>query len=356
MENTDRKKPLREGFTTGSCAAAAALACCLRIRDGICPERVSITVPAGRNYCPEIIPHGDGWCGVIKDSGDDPDITNGMEVMARVELADGAGEIVFRAGEGVGTVTQDGLKVPAGEPAINPVPRQMIADAVRSVFPGRGAAVTVSIPGGREAAKKTFNPRLGIVNGLSVLGTTGIVRPMSEEALKDSLYEELHMRAVQGHRELIFTFGNQGEAAMRALFPDLPVVQVSNEIGFMLDSAAELGIGRILLGGHPGKLAKIAAGIMQTHSHTADGRREAIITHLALMGAPKELSEAVYACATTDAAIALIRRAGFDGVWNGMAKAAKTYCQARVRGEMTVDVIFTDGQGKILGRWMEADA
>ena len=169
---------------TGSCAAAAALACCLWQRDGACPNQVRITVPEGRDYVPEILPHPDGSCGVLKDSGDDPDITKGMEVVARVEILPVEGEIEFCAGEGVGTITQDGLKIPRGQAAINPVPRQMISDAVRSVYPNRAARVTISIPGGREIAKKTFNPRLGIVGGLSILGTSGVVRPMSEEALK----------------------------------------------------------------------------------------------------------------------------------------------------------------------------
>ena len=340
---------LREGFTTGSCAAAAALACCLWLRDGVCPERVSIVVPAGRTYAPEIVMHSGGVCGVIKDAGDDPDITNGMEILARVELLPGDGPIEFAAGEGVGTVTEPGLKIPVGEAAINPVPRAMIEDAVRSVFGARSARVTVSVPGGEEVARKTFNPRLGIVGGISVLGTTGIVRPMSEEALKESLYEELKMRAAQGHRDLVYTFGNQGEEAMHRLFPGLPVVQVSNEIGYMLDSAVELGMEGILLGGHPGKLAKVAAGVMQTHSHTADARREAIITQLALMGAPVSLIEAVYACKTTDAAIGVIREAGYADVWNRMAMAAQRYCALRVREALEVRIVFTDAQGGVLG-------
>ena len=343
-------KALREGFTTGSCAAAAALACCLWQRDGACPERVSIVVPEGRTYAPEIVPHEGRRCGVVKDSGDDPDITNGMEVIVSVALLEGNGPVTFRAGEGVGLVTQPGLKVPVGEPAVNPVPRRMIEEAVHSVFGPRAACVTVSIPGGEAVAKKTFNPRLGIEGGLSVLGTSGVVRPMSEEALKDSLVEELKMRVAQGHRSLIYTFGNQGEEAMRALFPELPVVQVSNEIGFMLDEALERGVERILLGGHPGKLAKVAAGVMQTHSRTADGRREAIITQLALMGAPLRLAETVYACATTDAAMAAIHEAGFDAVWDRLAEAAQRYCSLRVRGEMRVDVAFVDGRGRLLGR------
>lgn len=346
-------KNLREGFTTGSCAAAAALACCLWLRDGKCPDQVCITVPEGGQYVPSIIPHDDGSCGVIKDSGDDPDITNGIEIIAKVEIQDGDGEIKFYAGEGVGTITEDGLKISKGEAAINPVPRQMIEDAVRSVFGNRGAAVTVTIPGGQEIAKKTFNPRLGIVGGLSILGTSGVVRPMSEDALKESLYEELRMRAVQGAETIVFTFGNQGEEALKRICTGVPIVQVSNFIGFMLDSALELGVKKLIIGGHPGKLAKIAAGVMQTHSKYADGRREAIITQLALMGADVALLQRIQTCVTTDAIMVLVHDAGLDTVWNRIADAAHCYCSARVHGEISIDVIVTDTPGNEIGRYME---
>lgn len=346
-------KKLREGFTTGSCAAAAALACCLWQRDGECPEKVRITLPEGRTYAPQIIPHADGSCGVRKDSGDDPDITRGMEIVAQVQRMETDGEILFCAGEGVGTITQDGLKIPMGEPAINPVPRQMIESAVRSVFGARSARVTISIPDGAEIAKKTFNPRLGIVGGLSILGTSGVVRPMSEEALKESLYAELKMRAVQGAKTVVFTFGNQGEETMRRICPDLPIVQVSNYIGFMLDAALELGFERILLGGHPGKMAKVAAGVMQTHSQYADARREAIITQLALMGADVALLQKIQGCVTTDAIITLIREYGMDAVWDRLAQSAHNYCSLRVRREIRIDVVFTASDGSILGHYEE---
>lgn len=348
-------KSLREGFTTGSCAAAAALACCLWQRDGVCPEQVRIVVPEGRAFAPEILPHADGGCGVIKDSGDDPDVTDGMEVVARVDLLPGDGEIQFCAGEGVGTITQPGLKIPPGEPAINPVPRKMIEEAVRSVFGGRAARVTISIPGGAQTARRTFNPRLGVEGGLSVLGTSGVVRPMSAQALRDSLYEELKMRVARGRRELVFTFGNQGEEAMRALFPGMCVVQVSNELGFMLDAARELGVRRVFLGGHPGKLCKVAAGVMQTHSKCADARREAIITQLGRMGAPVALLEEVYACNTTQAAMARIHAVGWDGVWDRLAQAARAYCRARVFGEVEIAAVFVDERGNVLGRCTEEE-
>lgn len=343
---------LRNGFTTGSCAAAAALACCIRLRDGVCPSQVSLTVPAGRVYAPVIVSHADGSCGVIKDGGDDPDITSGMEVIAKVELLEGDGDVVFLGGDGVGTVTESGLKIPAGEPAINPVPRRMIEEAVRSVFARRGAKVTISVPGGVEIAKRTFNPRLGIVGGISILGTSGVVRPMSDEALRESMHVELKMRVLQGRRDLIFTFGNQGEDAMRRLFPDGCIIQISNEVGYMLDRALELGVSHIILGGHPGKLSKVAAGVMQTHSRYGDARREAIIAQLARMSAPVELIESVYACNTTDAAIKAICEAGYGGVWDMMADAARSYCDLRVRSGVRIDIIYLDARGNIIGTTM----
>ena len=343
-------KALREGFTTGSCAAAAALASCLWQRNGVCPERVRIVVPAGKTFAPEIIAHGGYTCGVIKDGGDDPDITTGSEVCARVRLLAGDGGIRFLAGDGVGTITLPGMKLPVGEAAINPVPRQMIEQAVRQVFPTRAAEVTVSIPGGVELAKKTFNPRLGVVGGLSVLGTTGVVHPMSEEALKETIRLELSIRRNQGADAIGLVFGSQGETAAAALFPGMQTVQMSNFVGFALDSAAELGFLRVILLGQPGKLVKVSGGSMQTHSQYGDGRRETLIAHLALMGAPVELLEFVHQSVTLDGCISPIYDAGFDAVWTHLADAAAAYAAARIHGEMRVDAVMLDAKGQILGR------
>lgn len=343
-------KALREGFTTGSCAAAAALASCLWQRDGACPERVGIVVPAGKTFAPEIIAHGGYTCGVIKDGGDDPDITTGSEVRARVRLMESDGGIRFLAGDGVGTITLPGMKLPVGEAAINPVPRRMIEQAVRQVFPARAAEVTVSIPGGEELAKRTFNPRLGVVGGLSVLGTTGVVRPMSEEALKETIRLELSVRKSQGAEEIGLVFGSQGETAAAALFPGMQTVQMSNFVGFALDSAAELGFLRVILLGQPGKLVKVSGGSMQTHSQYGDGRRETLIAHLALMGAPVELLEFVRQSVTLDGCISPIYDAGFDAVWTHLADAAAAYAAARIHGEMRVDAVMLDAKGQILGR------
>ena len=343
-------KALREGFTTGSCAAAAALASCLWQRDGACPERVGIVVPAGKTFAPEIIAHGGYVCGVIKDGGDDPDITTGSEVRARVRLMENDGGIRFLAGDGVGTITLPGMKLPVGEAAINPVPRRMIEQAVRQVFPARAAEVTVSIPGGEELAKRTFNPRLGVVGGLSVLGTTGVVHPMSEEALKETIRLELSVRRKQGAEEIGLVFGSQGETAAAALFPGMQAVQMSNFVGFALDCAAELGFLRVILLGQPGKLVKVSGGSMQTHSQYGDGRRETLIAHLALMGAPVELLEFVHQSVTLDGCISPIYDAGFDAVWTHLADAAAAYAAARIHGEMRVDAVMLDAKGQILGR------
>jgi len=335
---------MREGFTTGSCAAAAALASCLWRRDGECPAKVEIVLPAGRVFSPAILQREAYTCGVIKDSGDDPDITDGCEVRASVDLRDGDGEITFRAGEGVGTITLPGMKLPPGEAAINPVPRRMIAQAVRGVYPARAAQVTVSIAGGEALAKKTFNPRLGVVGGLSVLGTSGIVRPMSEEALTASIALEISVRCAMDSDRLALVFGNQGEAALQRRFPRLTPVQMSNFVGFALDEAVRQGVPRLLLAGHPGKLVKVAGGNMQTHSQYGDGRREAVISQLALMGAPPSLCQRVYACVTTSAMIPLIGESGYGGVWTRMANAAAQYCEARIRGAAKIDVLFL-GEG-----------
>ena len=341
--------PLREGFTTGSCAAACALASCLWQRDGECPERVEIAVPEGRVYAPSIHAMEPYSCAVYKDSGDDPDITNGSEVWANVQIRAENGDVIFAAGEGVGTITLPGLKLPVGEAAINPVPRQMITEAVRSVFPHNAATVTVGITGGREIAKKTFNPRLGIEGGLSILGTTGIVRPMSEEALADTIRLEMSMRRENGAKTLGLVFGSQGETALNRLMPELSCVQISNFVGFALDTAAELGFHHVVLAGQPGKLAKVAGGSMQTHSNYGDGRREPVAAHLALMGAPKELLESVMNSVTLDGVIPLIREAGYGEVWTRLCGAASMYCEARTKGALQVKTVMLDGHGNSIG-------
>ena len=235
-------KKLRLGYTTGSCAAAAAKAAALLAETGKCPARVSVATPQGEVLTLEPFCFADGSCGVVKDAGDDPDITNGVTVRASLEIGDSDGPVTFAAGRGVGTVTLAGLKVPPGEPAINPAPRKMICDALREVLGGRAVKVTVSVPEGERTARKTFNPRLGVTGGISILGTSGIVKPMNEESIWDSLTLELNTHAEAGRKLIALVFGRTGEDIFRRAWQiqGRCVVQVGNYLGYVLDEAVRL--------------------------------------------------------------------------------------------------------------------
>jgi len=273
----------RPGLSTGTCAAAAAKAAACVLCGQAAPAEVDVELPEGGRvrlpvFYARVSNTGPGAEGAVrKDAGDDPDVTHGALVVSTVEWT-GQDDVTFAAGDGVGVVTRPGLALPVGEPAINPVPRNMIRQAVREVTP-RGVRVTVSIPGGRELAGKTYNPRLGIVGGLSVLGTTGRVRPFSHAALRTALKCGLDVAVASGIRAPVFVPGHLGARAAKRHFPALrpeQIIEVSNEWGFMLEQlravlwpgcARGAGQGPSLLAlGHPGKLAKLAAGAWDTHS------------------------------------------------------------------------------------------
>lgn len=343
-------KRLREGFTTGSCAAAAALASVLWQTKGCCPDMVSLDTPAGKRlYLPvqAIAPY---CCGVIKDSGDDPDVTDGCLVTASVEIMPQEGAVRFIGGAGIGTVTKKGLRLPVGEPAINPVPRQMIEQAVRGVIGAKGAVVTVAIPEGERLAEKTMNQRLGIVGGLSVLGTTGIVRPMSEEAVKESLRLALSVCRGEHGTACALVTGYSGELFLKKQFPDCGgIVLCSNYLGFLLDCAEEMGFTHILIAGGAGKLVKPAANIMQLHSHTAGGQREVICTHAALHGADQSQIRQLYACPTTKAAEELLSAFSLaEAVWQSIADSAAENCTLRMHGKAVTAFLLTDGSQQML--------
>lgn len=274
----------RTGFTTGTCAAAAAKAATMVLCGMMRLEGVDVTLPSGSIVTLPLATVGgnttSAWASVKKDAGDDPDVTDGCLVFASVRWTDGQ-EIVLSAGEGVGTVTKPGLSVPPGEPAINPVPRRMIMDAVKDVTQ-RAVNVTISIPGGEKLAQKTFNPRLGVEGGLSILGTSGIVRPFSSAALQDALKCALNVAVACNVRSPVFVPGRIGEKAVRKLFrpSSEQVVEVSNEWGFMLDRAMNYNFDRLLILGHPGKLAKLTIGYWDTHS-SRSGSAVPAVTDLA---------------------------------------------------------------------------
>ncbi|PRX38110.1 cobalt-precorrin-5B (C1)-methyltransferase [Meinhardsimonia xiamenensis] len=275
MKEADTPK-LRRGWTTGACATAATRAALMALWGGAFPERVTITLPRGErpSFALAHTARGDGWAeaGVVKDAGDDPDVTHGALVIARVaEGAPGSG-VTFRAGEGVGTVTRPGLPVAPGEPAINPVPRQMMAQVVEELAARFGRAgdvvITVSIPGGEEIAKRTWNPRLGIVGGLSILGTTGVVRPFSCAAWIASIHRGIDVARAAGLTHVAGCTGATSERAVRARhgLPEHGMLDMGDFAGGLLKYLRRHPVPRLTIGGGPGKLTKLGQGAMDLHS------------------------------------------------------------------------------------------
>lgn len=356
---------LRCGITTGTCAALASSAAA-SLLTGNEPVCASIRTPGGQTVQAEILhPHRgekEASCAVRKDAGDDPDVTDGILVYACVRLSDKPG-ICIEGGEGVGRVTLPGLDQPVGSAAINRVPRRMIEEAVRSALLAGGlppnALVTISIPGGEDLAKKTFNPRLGIVGGLSVLGTSGIVEPMSEKALTETIRAELSVRRAAGETTAVAVPGHYGERFLQS-FPSLQhirAVQCSNFVGEAVDLAAELGFSGLLLVGHIGKLVKLAAGIFNTHSKYGDARMEILTAHAAAAGASRELSAALLQCPTTDAALALLKEAGFSqAVVAALLKAMDRHIHRRVADRLRAGILLYHDKYGFLGMTPDAAA
>ena len=357
---------LRCGYTTGTCAAAAARGAAEFLLTGRWPAAVSLTTPAGIAVTAELLEPsaGAGWaaCAVRKDAGDDPDVTDGALIFARAALTETPGAVID-GGEGVGRVTRPGLDQPVGAAAINTVPRRMIAAQLREAAAahgyGGGFAVTVSIPGGEELAKRTFNPRLGIVGGLSVLGTGGIVRPMSEDALVATTAAELSALHAGGCRHVLVTPGNYGEDFSRDVL-GLSLrswAMCSNYVGEAVDRAAALGFESFLLVGHLGKLAKVAGGAMNTHSRAADGRRETLAAHAALCGAERDLVRAVFDSPTTDRCVELLEAAGLrEAVMASLAEALDGNLKRRAGARMQIEALFFSNRFGVLGRTAGAEA
>jgi cobalt-precorrin-5B (C1)-methyltransferase len=270
-------KSLRHGYTTGACAAAAASGAALMLKEQRVVDAVELFLPAG--FSATFALHGQRFdrtsstCYVVKDAGDDPDVTNGAQVHAEVALAH-EGEVVIRGGTGIGRVTKPGLAVPVGGAAINPVPRRMITEAIRSVFPSGALHVTISIPDGEERARRTLNERLGIVGGLSILGTTGIVRPISHKAWTDTLDAALDVALACGCRAVVLSTGRTSEMAAQGemRLPDEAFIMMGDHVTYALEAVHKRGISQVVLAAQFAKLVKIAAGHPCTHA--VDSRLE----------------------------------------------------------------------------------
>ena len=359
------QKLLRCGYTTGTCAALGAAGAARLLLTGHTPESVGLRTPKGivvevaPQFCRRTATGAE--CAIVKDGGDDIDATTGLPVVAEVTLLpDAPHTVTIDGGVGVGRVTKPGLDQPVGAAAINHVPRQMITEALlkeaETAGYSGGFSVIIRIEGGKQAAKRTFNPHLGVEGGLSVLGTSGIVEPMSQQAILDTIQLEMNQAALRAndHRRLILAPGNYGLDYLHETYPQfaaIPVVKTSNFIGDTLDMAAAAHFEQVLLVGHIGKLCKLAGGIMNTHSHTADCRTELFCTHAALCGADRKVCTALYNAATTDACLEILDTAGLrKPVLQSLLAAIQLHLDRRAGGAFRVGAVLFSNQHGPLGQ------
>lgn len=357
---------MRHGFTTGSCAAAASKAACMALLLGIKKENIVITTPKGIDYKAEIldlsVSESMASCAVIKDGGDDPDVTSGAHIYATVSMIKKSGldknvEIVIDGGKGVGRVTKPGLDQPVGNAAINHVPRQMITDEILDVcneaeFYGK-LKVVISVPEGEEIALNTFNPRLGIEGGISIIGTSGIVEPMSSKALLDTIKVELNQRKEMGFDYVAVSPGNYGIDYMKKAYNyDLDrSVKCSNFIGDTIDMAVELGFSKLLLTGHIGKLIKVSGGIMNTHSKEGDCRMELMAAAAVKNGVSLETISRILDCVVTEEGVRLLETEGKSRqVMDYIMEKIMFFLNKRAAGKIQIECVMYSNEFGELAR------
>ena len=357
-----QNKKLRCGYTTGSCAAAAAKAAALMLLCGEQVEKVELMTPKGILLKLPVrdASYGKDYacCAVEKDGGDDPDATHGLLIYARVEYGEAGGErILIDGGVGVGRVTLPGLEQPVGAAAINRVPRRMIQDAVLEICEACGyqgnLKITVFVPGGEEVGMKTFNPRLGINGGISILGTTGIVEPMSETALINSIKVEMQVRIKQGNGYLVVIPGNYGTVfSKNELGIDTErTLKCSNYIGETIDFAVELGAKGILFIGHIGKFIKLAGGIMNTHSRNADSRMELLASAALRAGAPLLVLQKLLGATVTDEGLRILKEEGYlEKTMDQVTERAAFYLNHRCQGAIETEIMIFSNVYGLLGQ------
>ena len=357
---------MKSGFTTGSCAAAASKAAAYMLLSGKKKLNIEIDTPAGIKYSPSIeeieIMENYVSCAVRKESGDDPDITNGTYVFSKVSIVKNGNSttnkrVEIEGGKGVGRVTRPGLDQPVGNAAINSVPRQMIESEVKQVmdlFDFEGdLLVEISVPDGEELAKKTFNPRLGIEGGISIIGTTGIVEPMSTRALLDTIKVELRQAKAEGLEVAVISPGNYGLEFMKTSYSyDLDkAVKCSNYIGDTIDMAKELGFKKMLLCGHIGKLIKVSGGIMNTHSREADCRMELMTAAAIRSGATGEVLEDILNAVSTEEVVEIYQRYGIEKTcFEYIMERIDYYLNKRGAGEIEIQCIVYSNKFGLLGK------
>ncbi|MDO4522198.1 MAG: cobalt-precorrin-5B (C(1))-methyltransferase CbiD [Eubacteriales bacterium] len=358
-------KKLRCGYTTGSCAAAAAKAAARMLLQQKLVEEVELMTPKGIRLCllteEASFDREHAVCAIRKNGGDDPDATHGLLIFARVERCEGT-QILLDGGEGVGRVTKPGLWQSVGEAAINRVPRQMIREAVDEIRDEleepQGLRVVISVPGGEEIAKKTFNPRLGIEGGISILGTSGIVVPMSESALIASIRLEMEMLRARGEEYLLITPGNYGESFLKEkLDIDLSnAMKCSNYVGETLEIAEELGVKGILFVSHIGKFIKVSGGIMNTHSHQADCRAELMAAQAMRAGVDADTVKQILDTFTTEEAVDILMKKNMtEAVMRIVTEKIHAYLQHHCGGAFETEAIIFSNKHGYLGETAGAE-
>lgn len=360
---------MRHGFTTGSCAAAAAKAAAYMLLTGRRKEEITIMTPGGIPYHAKILDivrkEREVSCAVEKDGGDDADITSGAWIYASVSYGEAGGQdIVIKGGAGVGRVTRPGLDQPVGSAAINRVPREMIAGEVREIcrmadYLG-GLQVVISVPEGERLARQTFNPRLGISGGISIIGTSGIVEPMSSRAILETIRIALRQRKAEGYDYVVIVPGNYGMDFLKETYGcDLgQTIKCSNFIGETIDMAVEEGMQKMLLTGHIGKLIKVAGGIMNTHSREADCRMELLAAFALRAGAGAQAAMEILNCTTTQEALPILQECGkLKGVMERVTASICYYMEKRAGGRLKADcIVFANECGELAkskeaGQW-----
>lgn len=348
---------LRKGWTTGACATAATAAAFTALVAGRFPDPVTIRLPGGQTPAFPLVraQAGPGWAlaAVVKDAGDDPDVTHGATIVARVAPGPAGSGVTFHAGAGVGMVTRPGLPVPVGEPAINPAPRRMMAEVIAAIAREHGCAadaiVTIAVPGGEALAARTWNPRLGIVGGLSILGTTGIVVPFSCAAWIHAIHRGIDVARAAGMAHVAGATGPTSEAAVKMLFglDDVALIDMGDFCGGMLKYLRRHPVARVTIAGGFGKMAKLAAGHLDLHSNASQvdvGRLAAIAAGL---GAADDLVARARAAGSAAEVLGLARAAGLD-LADTVAHQARGVALATLAGEASLDIVIVDRDGSII--------